>query len=346
MQNQKRISSVGVGILALLLLCGALYLAQGLVMPKYQTKPLEGSLTAEYYRETLDHDVLFVGDCEVFSNISPITLYNEYGVASYIRGSAQQLVWQSYYLLEDALKTDHPKAVVFNVLALKYGEPQSEAYNRMTIDGMRWGSAKLGAIEASKTVGEETITYIFPLLRFHTRWSELTQEDFRYWFTRDAVSHNGYLMRTDVRPVTQTPTPAPLLDPHLPASSMAWLGKMADLCQENGIDLVLLKSPSIEPYWYDEWDADVKAFAEERGLWYVNTQQCNEEIGIDYTTDTCDMGQHLNVYGAEKLSRWLGSELTKRFDLPDRRTDAVYAPVWAEKTARYEAEKATSAAGQ
>ena len=90
----------------------------------------------------------------------------------------------------------------------------------------------------------------------------------------------------------------------------------------------------------------IKAFAEERGLWYVNTQQCNEEIGIDYTTDTCDMGQHLNVYGAEKLSRWLGSELTKRFDLPDRRTDAVYAPVWAEKTARYEAEKATSAAGQ
>ncbi len=344
MQKRKILSAVGAGLLALLLLILTLDFTQRLVTPKYQTKPPEGSLTAEYYRETLDHDVLFVGDCEVFSNISPITLYNENGVASYIRGSAQQLVWQSYYLLEDALWTDHPKVVVYNVLALKYGEPQSEAYNRMTIDGMRWGSAKLGAIEASKTAGEETITYIFPLLRFHTRWSELTGEDFRYLYTRDAVSYNGYLMRTDVRPVTRTPTPAPLLDTHLPADSMAWLGRMADLCKERGIEFVLIKSPSIEPYWYDEWDADVKAFAETRGLWYVNTLERNDEIGIDYTTDTCDSGQHLNVYGAEKLSRWLGNALTARFELPDRRTDAVYAPVWAEKTARYEADKAAKLA--
>ncbi|MDO4853654.1 MAG: SGNH/GDSL hydrolase family protein, partial [Clostridia bacterium] len=117
---------IGIGIIALLLLLSSLWLVQRLVMPKYQTKPLEGSLTAEYYRETLPHDLLFVGDCEVFSNISPITLYEKNGIVSYIRGSAQQLVWQSYYLLEDALKEDTPSVVVFNVLALKYGEPQNE----------------------------------------------------------------------------------------------------------------------------------------------------------------------------------------------------------------------------
>ena len=46
----------------------------------------------------------------------------KYGITSYIRGSAQQLTWQSYYLLEDALKHETPKVVVFNVLALKYNE--------------------------------------------------------------------------------------------------------------------------------------------------------------------------------------------------------------------------------
>ena len=61
-------------------------------------------MTAEYYDETLDHDVLFVGDCELYENISPIKLWQDHGITSYIRGSAQQLVWQSYYLLEDALK--------------------------------------------------------------------------------------------------------------------------------------------------------------------------------------------------------------------------------------------------
>ena len=87
------------------------------------------------------------------------------------------------------------------------------------------------------------------------------------------------------------------------------------------------------------WDADVARFAAERGLWYTNTLQCNDEIGIDYATDTCDMGQHLNVYGAEKLSDWFGKELVERFSLPDRRQDAAYAKVWEEKLLRYAAAK-------
>ena len=333
-----------IGLSALVLLCALLWLAQRLVMPKYQSQSIEGSLTEEYYRETVPHDVLFIGDCEVFSNFSPIALYNEYGIASYIRGSAQQLVWQSYYLLEDALKTETPSVVVFNVLALKYGEPQSEAYNRMTIDGMRPGSAKRGAIKASMTEGEEAITYVFPLLRFHDRWSELKAEDFTCLFGKEPVSHNGYLLRTEVLPVTMTPTPAPLLDPHLPATSMEWLERLYALCASNGIELVLVKSPSIVPHWYDEWDADIVQFAAAHGIWYTNTLQENDTIGIDYATDTCDMGQHLNVSGAEKLSRWFGAELKQRYELPDRRLDTETQAIWAEKTERYEKAKAAGAA--
>ena len=329
-----------IAICAAAVLVGLLWLAQRLVMPKYQSRSIEGSLTEEYYRETLTHDVLFIGDCEVFSNISPIALYSEYGIASYIRGSAQQLVWQSYYLLEDALQTDAPTVAVFNVLALKYGEPQSEAYNRMTIDGMRWGTAKIGAIRASMTEGEDALSYVFPLLRFHDRWSELEAEDVFCLFRKEPLSFNGYLLRTEVRPVTKTPTPAPLTDPNLPESSMAWLEKLYRLCESNGIELVLMKSPSIVPYWYDEWDAEIEAFANSHGIWYTNTIRENDAIGIDYATDTCDMGQHLNVYGAEKLSLWLGAQLKERFDLPDRRAEDEYAVIWSDKTERYERAKA------
>ena len=83
------------------------------------------------------NDVIFIGDCEVYENISPVTLWQEYGITSYIRGSAQQLIWQSYYLLEETLRYETPKVVVFNVLSMKYNEPQNEAYNRMTVDGMK-----------------------------------------------------------------------------------------------------------------------------------------------------------------------------------------------------------------
>ena len=336
---KRTVQTIGGVLLACIVFFGALFAVSRLVAPKYAETAVEGRLVSEYYDEQTPHDVVFLGDCEVFSNFSPVTLYNEYGIASCIRGSAQQLVWQSYYLLEDTLKTETPKVVVYNVLALKYGAPQSEAYNRMTLDGMRWGKAKLGAIQASMTDGEDAVSYVFPLLRFHDRWDKLTAEDLRYWFRApEPVSFKGYLMRTEVRPLTETPLPKPLSDPHLPETSMEWLGKMADLCAENGIALVLVKSPSVEPYWYPEWDADVRAFANARGLRYDNMIEQNA-AGVDMQTDTCDMGQHLNVYGAEKLSRWYGKELQAAYALPDHRGEAAFDEDYGALTVRYEAAK-------
>jgi hypothetical protein len=335
---KRKLPVIGSVLLACIVFFGALYAVSRLVAPKYRTSPAEGHLTGEYYGEATDHDVLFIGDCEVFSNFSPVTLYNEYGITSFIRGSAQQLVWQSYYLLEDALLTETPKVVVFNVLALKYGEPQSEAYNRMTLDGMRWGGAKIRAIRASMTAGEDFMSYLFPLLRYHDRIDQLTAEDWSCWFTSGApLSFKGYLLRTEVRPATDLPTES--YDPKLPESSMEWLAKMADLCEEKGIALVLVKSPSIYPRWYPEWDETVAAFAAARGLRYDNMIAENDAIGIDMQTDTCDMGQHLNVYGAEKLSRFYGAVLQKTYRLPDHRGEAAYDADYAALSERYETEK-------
>ena len=196
--KKKLILSICI-LLATVLVLGFL---QMLVTPKYMTTSRDGALIGEYYREKTAHDVVFIGDCEVYECFTPPTLWKEYGITSYVRGSAQQLIWQSYYLMEETLKRENPKAVVFNVLAIKYGKPQSEAYNRMTLDGMEWSQSKISAIQASMTEGEDFLSYVFPLLRFHSRWSKLTDEDWKYLFHRDTVSHNGYLMQTAIDPKT------------------------------------------------------------------------------------------------------------------------------------------------
>ncbi len=329
----KRAAALAVFIIVMLI---ALYLLQKLMMPKYMSDIPEGAMVEEYYQETTDHEVLFVGDCEVYENFSPITLYEDYGITSYIRGSAQQLTWQSYYLLEDALRYETPKVVVFNVLAMKYNEPQSEAYNRMSIDGMKMSSSKIGAIQASMTEEEHMLDYIFPILRYHSRWSDLSAEDVKYMFHKDKVSHNGYYMRVDVRPVDGFPEPEKLSDYTLGDKAMEYLDKMRELCEENGIELVLVKSPSLYPYWYDEWDEQITDYAQEYGLDYFNYEKLAPEIGIDYNTDTYDAGLHLNLSGAEKLSRYFGEYLTENYDLTDYRDDPEYAEVYAEKIRFYD----------
>jgi hypothetical protein len=310
---------------------------QRLLMPKYVTAIHEGSLVEEYYDEKKNHDVVFIGDCEVFSNFSPVTLWEKYGISSYIRGSAQQLLWHSYYLLEDTLTYEKPKVVVFNVLAMKYNEPQKEAYNRLTLDGMKLSKTKLEAINASMMEDEAFITYLLPILRYHARWKELTREDFDYLFQKDTVSHNGFLMRVDVKPVKVIPKGKKLPDYQFGTNSYEYLDRMTKLCKDNGIELILIKSPSVYPYWYKEWDDQMVQYAKDNNLTYINFLNTVDDIGIDYTTDTYDAGLHLNLSGAEKLSDYFGKMLRDQYGVPDHREDPEYQKVWEDKVEFYNA---------
>ena len=110
------------------------------------------------------------------------------------------------------------------------------------------------------------------------------------------------------------------------------------LCEENGIELVLVKAPSLYPHWYEEWDRQIVDFAAEHELSYINFLDATEEIGLDYTTDTCDAGLHLNLYGATKLSTYFGKILAEEFGVPDRRGEADLVTAWEKKKQAYEEE--------
>ena len=325
-------------LLCFVIIVTSLWFIQQLFMPKYMHDIVEGAMIAEYYKEEPDHDVVFVGDCELYENISPQVLWDEYGINSYIRGSAQQLIWQSYYLMEETLKYEKPKVMVFNVLSLKYNEPQKEAYNRMTLDGMRWSVSKVHSIQASMMPEENFIEYVFPILRYHSRYDSLTADDLTYLLKKDAVTHNGYYMRVDVKPAENVPEGKPLGDYRFGDNAMSYLEKMVTLCEENGVELVLVKAPSLYPYWYDEWEEQVEVFAKEHNLKYYNFLEDTEEIGLDFSTDTYDAGLHLNLSGAEKLSRYLGRILTQECGLRSRRGEEALEQSWDIKRAAYEAD--------
>ena len=336
MKTRQKHTVLLTGVIAVFILGVCLFLLQELMRPKYgQLNIPEGTLIADYYDDPTHHDVIFVGDCEVYENFSPVTLWEEQGITSFIRGSAQQLIWQSYYLLEETLRYETPEVAVFNVLSMKYGEPQSEAYNRLNLDGMRWSMSKVGAVRASMTEEEDFLSYVFPLLRYHSRWSELSGEDFSRMFRRSSVSHAGFLMRADVKAAGTIPEGRPLADYQFDQSCYDYLDRMVDLCEEKGVRLVLIKAPSLYPYWYDEWDEQMEVYARERGIPYINFLDKIEEVGLDFTQDTYDGGLHLNLSGAEKLTHWFGQWLAENYDLPDHSTDAAITELWAQRSRRY-----------
>ena len=327
----KKIVTVIAGILVFALAFAAV---QRLLMPKYQTGTIEGSMIEEYYKSEEPHEVIFLGDCEVYENISPVTLYENYGISSYIRGSAEQYIWQSYYILRDTLRTETPRVVVLSVHSLQFDQPRTEEYNRMTLDGMRWSSDKVNAIKASMMADEHFVDYVFPILRYHYRWSELGSDDIQHFFTKDQVTVNGYYMRCDVRPYEGFPPKPPLVDYTLGGNALRYLSKIDKLCKDNGIQLMLIKAPIEYPFWYEQWDSQIQVFADERGIPYINYIG-NEEIGIDWQQDTYDAGLHFNITGAEKFADHLGAYLDSTYELTDYRNDPAVSARWEENIRLY-----------
>ena len=306
-----------------------------LVVPKYQDDLIEGHMIKEYYNEEKNHEVIFIGDCEVYANFSPMILYKDYGITSYIRGTSQQLIWQSYEILKETIKYEKPKVIIFNVNSMRYDKPVSEAYNRLTIDNMKWSKEKINIIKSSMMEEENFISYIIPLLRYHSRITELTSEDIQYFFKEKNVTHNGFIINKNIKPYTSFPTERKLPSYTFSKENFDYLTKMYELCKDNNITFILIKAPSIYPYWYDEYDKQIKEFANNNKIDYYNLKENINEIGIDFSKDTYDGGIHLNLTGATKLSKYFGNILSEKYNLTDYRLNNSVNSIYEEKILLY-----------
>ncbi len=65
-------------------------------------------------------------------------------------------------------------------------------------------------------------------------------------------------------------------------------------------------------------------------LAYVDLNLNANSLGIDWSKDTRDDGDHLNYYGAKKVSAYTGTYLCSYTDLTDHRKETPYAS-WNEE---------------
>lgn len=314
-----------------------------LFMPKYVSENQDGRITQEFYDEKTPVDVVFVGPSTVYNAVSPVWLWERYGFTSFVRGNASQTMWQSYYMVEDAIHTNKPKVVVADVTFIRHSDDfVEEPSNRKALDGMRLSRTKINAIKDSKAEVEKLSDYLFPLFRFHSRWNALSTEDLVWCFKDDPVTYNGHLMQFETSPTAFGFTGYGERDEYeLGQKGVAYMRKLIELCQANDITIILMKTPSGTPNWALQYDAQIIEIANEYHVGYVNFDMLADEIGLDYKAHSPDEGRHLNTVGAELFTNYLGDVLkTSCSTLTDHRMDAGYADVWNQKVSRYEYDKA------
>ena len=250
----------------------------------------------------------------------------------------------------DAVKSGRkPELVALDIGFIKYDDNfVEEPSNRKSLDGMRLSPSKLGAIEAAKGENERLIEYLFPVLRFHTRWKELSGADFWYAFANADVDHSGYLIDYQQTETVPDRKAGEYMgkrkeSTRLSARNVEYLKKVLEFCRDNQIELFLMKVPSLSENWSYDYDEQIREIAEPYEVTYVNFDLFSDEMGLDFATDSPDEGSHLNTLGAEKFSRYLAQYISEHYAVTDRSKDEKYRAVWDAKFDRYEADKLRAA---
>lgn len=286
-------------------------------------------------------DVIFMGNSDVYRGISPITLWDEYGIASYNFVSSGQRMWTAYYMLEESLKYQKPKLIVLNMDSAFNESDSSESNYRKTFDNMKFGTTKLKAITdpVYKNSKNDILSYIFPITRYHSRWEELTDKDFRKALKSEKFAYKGMDLITEIQPYNEEYKY--MSRDHskevIGEKCSKYLSKIIDLCKEQNIELLLIEIPSAES-WSKDLSNKTEDFAKEHNLEFIDMNLNASEFGFDWKTDTSDGGDHLNVYGAEKVSKYLGKIIKDKYNITDHRNEKEYEE-WYKDSEKYHLDK-------
>lgn len=297
---------------AMLLICGlTVFLKDKRVTFDYDTtRKVEGF----YAEEKNSLDFVFIGSSQMFTSVVPAVLWEEYGITSYDFGANEQPMYLSYYYIKEALRYQKPKAVVLEVSYCKGLDYAHEGVHHINLDDLRMGPVKLEAIFDIIPAGER-YPYLFELAKYHDTWTTLDQTSIEYVFADKHNPYKGYTPSTEgvadggifneeIGKITQRAK--------LPEFSLNYMKKIIALCEEEGVDLLFLKTPNDhidnQPYYNAVGD-----LAEEYGVPYLNL---NGEMP----------GQlHNHVFHAETITKRIGEWLTGLYKVEDKRENEAFA---------------------
>lgn len=278
-----------------------------------------------FYAQSEDTvDVLLMGSSHVGMNLDTGILWDKYGISSYDFWGSIQLFWTSYYWLEEALKTQNPKVVVLDVYAAAFScEYIDDARQVMNIAGMKPSLTKLKNIMISSPKDRWLKLLIgYPI--WNSRYNELTENDFSHYPWSDGLAENKGSYAEEGSGEYELEDASEITEVHeIYEKEQVYLKKIIDLCQEKGIEIVLIKTPvsnrvELQPYFNA-----VSEIAEQEGVAFYNFNLMDDETGFE----SCDWlwdGGHVNAVGARKISDYLGKILVEEYDVVDHRGDSRY----------------------
>ena len=306
---------------------------------------MESRISKAYRGEPRDSiDTVFIGNSDIYRAISPVDLFHQTGITSAIAGRPNKQLSEVPGDIRDILRYQNPKTIVLETDCMFSGtnpgfkkgiSPLEAEAAKVDVAGQAPSKAT-NADVAGQTPSKATNTpqqnifakckallqegdsaflaalnYKFPLVKYHDNWKHLKLTTFlqprgKYHFSNKGMAYantvkaypfgNEYMQLSGGKHAM------------LSEEKLDQFQKIYDLCDRNGIRLVLLTVPSANT-WNKGKSDTVKQLAKKYDLTYYDYNR-QLPAGFNWVTDSKDGGNHLNYAGASAVTKDLAKKLT------------------------------------
>ena len=256
---------------------------------------------AEFFEQDAPYDVFFVGSSRMMNGVFPMELWEDHGIVSYNWAQAGHPPPAYYWIMRLALDYKQPKLMVIDCYGMHFDAKTTAVFGLMHIsmDSFPLSLTKIRAVQdlmddpfmtEEYNEGERrsafNLLWTFPV--FHSRWAQLTEEDFRPQknLTRGAIA-NGDMYGTDF--VCDDSQAGRVFD----TVGVEYLRRAIEECQSRGIEVLMTFIPLFA-------DAEQQAAARYAGEIAEKKKKITEFLG-DYIVDHYGIPDHR---GEDAFKNW------------------------------------------
>lgn len=277
---------------------------------------------SEFWENSGEYDVWFLGNSHVHNSIYPMELWDRYGIRSYNLAASASNMPQTYWTLMCALEYSRPKVILLDVYKVQLDVMcENEEIVHYGMDSIPLSGVKIKGICDVFDTWEKRFEYICPFSIYHNRWEELTKRDFNFQPSpmKGAKFNNNIRDNSKHRRIDKENT----LD-NTDIIGFIYLEKIIEECKKQGIDLVLTAIPFCGNEIQQRALNTIPEFTQGYDVPYL--YMAYENI-LDYEVDFADR-HHTNLFGAKKVTRYIGDYLMEHYDLTDYRGSGKISEKW------------------
>ncbi len=324
----------------LLIFCICFFQVQGVLTGNEDSRDYR-RITGFFEERDDSLDAVFVGSSTTYAFWSAPYAWYEHGLAVYSLSSIMQPIQAARFLIADARKR-HPDAVfIVNITSVHPEGSKHSEYDLRFLHGLLDNYPltlnKYRMMDYLCDLGGHGLTermeLVFPIIKYHSRWNELTAFDFdkKPDSYKTGNTYGSFLKNTeDVTGGIKDFSLRSELETGLRQS----VEKLMDYCEKKKVKVLFVVSPqSLDNEERIGMQNTLVEMIEERNFDVLDFRKLDTQAGIDYSTDFYDT-EHTNIHGSIKFTDYISRYLKEKYGLENKRDNEEYSD-WEKASVNY-----------